>query len=303
MSDQSIYKIIKLVVFAIGRLPRGFLRFISDSLAVIWFGVDKRHRQVVMDNIRHAYPHRYPDKASARRFAKKNFKHTVSIAFDVIWSYTKTPEALCPYFDIRGWDHVETALSKGRGMIGLTCHMGVFELLVVPASMKGKAPYVLYRTLDFAPLDRLTREMRGRFGAELIPLRNASGKMARMLESGQIVATLLDQNVDWYKGVFVDFFNRPACTNSGLAKLAMKTRAPVVPVFIMKEGKRYIFRAFKEIPRQETGDRIRDIEYNTQNYVKAIELMVRHKPEQYFWVHNRWKTKPYCLLPHRSAAG
>ena len=302
MSDQHIYKLIKLIVAAITWLPRGFQRFISDSLALVWFVIDKRHRNVVMDNIRHAYPDRYRDREAAWQFAKRNFRHTVSIAFDVIWSYGKTPEELYTHFDIHGWEHLETAMAKGRGMIGLTCHMGVFELLVVPASMKGKAPYVLYRTLDFAPLDRLTREMRGRFGAELIPLRNATERMVRMLKQGEIVATLLDQNVDWYKGAFVDFFGRPACTNNGLAKLAMKTETPVVPVFIMKEGERFVLRIFKEIPLQDTGNRIRDIENNTQNYVKAIEFMVRHSPEQYFWVHNRWKTKPYCLLSDKPSS-
>ena len=304
MSDLAIYKLIKLLVFAMGRLPQGVLKYMSDSLAMIWFLIDKRHRKVVMDNIRCAYPERYPDDRSARRFAKRNFKHTVSIAFDVIWSYSKTPEELYTYFDIRGWENLEAAMAKGRGMIGLTCHMGVFELLVVPASMKGAHPYVLYRTLDFAPLERLTREMRGRFGAELIPLRKASDRMARMLKNGDIVATLLDQNVDWYKGAFVDFYGRPACTNNGLAKLAMKTRAPVVPAFIMKEKNaenktRYVLSLFPEVPLQDTGDRIKDIENNTQNYVKAIEFMVRHAPEQYFWVHNRWKTKSYCLLKDR----
>lgn len=299
MSDQAIYKLIKLLVFVMAWLPRGFLNFVSDSLATIWFCIDTRHRNVVMDNIRHAYPEQYPDRTAARRFTKRNFRHTVSIAFDVIWSYSKSSEALYRHFDIQGWEHMEKALAKGRGLVGLTCHMGVFELLVVPPSMKGAAPYVLYRTLDFAPLDRLTREMRGRFGAELIPIKKATERMARMLKQGNIVATLLDQNVDWYKGVFVEFFGRPACTNSGLAKLVMKTGAPVVPVFIMKQEGRFIFRVLKEIPLQDTGDRIRDIENNTQNYVKAIELMVRQCPEQYFWVHNRWKTKPYCLLPDK----
>lgn len=135
--------------------------------------------------------------------------------------------------------------------------------------------------------------MRERFGSTMVPLKNASKKIEAILAQGHLAVTLLDQNVDWYQGAFVDFFGRPACTNSGLAKLAMRSNAPVVPGFIMKKDGKHIVEIFPEIPVQNTGDTIKDLENNTQRFVTAIEAMVRKCPEQYFWVHNRWKTKSY----------
>ena len=107
---------------------------------------------------------------------------------------------------------------------------------------------------------------------------------------------LLDQNVDWYDGVFVDFFGRPACSNKGLALLALHTGAPVVPVFLVRD--RLCFKAEfgPEMRLIQTGDETKDIEANTRHYTKAIESVIRRHPDQWFWVHQRWKTRPYCLL-------
>ena len=208
------------------------------------------------------------------------------------------------YFSIKGMNHLENALKKKKGVIGLTCHMGNFELLVAAIAKTGINPYVLYRKLDFNPLEIFVREMRQRFGTTMIPLRKASKRIEELLRQGKLIGTLLDQNVDWYKGVFVEFFGRPACTNNGLAKLVLRTGASVVPVFIVQKEGRFIMEFFPEIALEKTGDMIKDIENNTQNYVSAIENMVRKCPEQYFWVHNRWKTKPFCMInPESRDAG
>ena len=295
MSDKQIYKLIKLFVILLGILPKQMLKFFSDLFGLIWYTIDKRHRNVVLENINFAYPEKL-SSTQGQRFVKKIFKHIAGILFEVIWSYSKTRDELFKCFTIKGLDHLENARKKGKGVLCLTCHMGNFELLVVAIAKTGINPYVLYRKLDFNPLEQFILEMRQRFGTTMIPLRKASKKIDTVLSNGGVVGTLLDQNVDWYKGVFVDFFGRPACTNNGFAKLVLKTKSPVVPVFTMKKNGKYIMEFLPEIPLQITGDPIKDIENNTQNYVSAIETMVRRCPEQYFWVHNRWKTKPYCTL-------
>ncbi|NOX32633.1 MAG: lysophospholipid acyltransferase family protein [Deltaproteobacteria bacterium] len=295
MSDKRIYKLIKLLVILFGLFPEQVLKFFSDLLGLIWYKIDKRHRNVVLKNINYAYPDRFSD-VQAQRFAKNNFKHITGILFEVIWSYSKNRDELFKRFSVKGLEHLENAREKGKGVLCLTCHMGNFELLSAAVGKTGMEPYVLYRKLDFKPLERFMREMRQRFGTTVIPLRKASKKINMILKKGGVVGTLLDQNVDWYKGVFADFFGRPACTNNGFAKLVLKTRAPVVPMFIRKENDKHIMEFLPQVPLQITGDTIRDIENNTQNYVSAIESMIRKCPEQYFWVHNRWKTKPYCPL-------
>ncbi len=297
MNDDRIFKLLKLMVTLMGTLPVPVYKFFSDIFGLIWYKVDKRHRNVVLENIKFAYPDQF-SLFELERLAIRIFKNTAGILFEVIWAYGKPREELFAYFSVTGGEHLENARKKGRGVILLTCHMGNFELLVAALPKAGlENPYGIYRKFDFKPLERLMLEMRQRFGATLIPMRGASEKIDAVLREGGVMGTLLDQNVDWYKGVFVDFFGRPACTNSGLAKLAMRSKSPVIPMYTARKNGRFLIEFLPEIPLSETGDRIKDIEINTQNYTTAVESMVRRHPDQYFWVHNRWKTKPYCLYP------
>ena len=297
MTDERIYKLLKLMVTLMSTLPEAVLRFFSDILGLIWYKIDKRHRTVVLDNLNLAYLGRF-SRREAERMATHIFKNTAAILFEVIWAYRIPRDKLFSYFTVKGAEHIENARKKGRGVLLLTCHMGNFELLVAALPKAGvENPYGIYRKFDFNPLERLMREMRQRFGATLIPMRGASEKIDAVLQDGGEMGTLLDQNVDWYKGVFVDFFGRPACTNSGFAKLALRSRSPVVPMYTVRKNGRFLIEFLPEIALSETGDRIKDVEINTQNYTSAVESMVRRYPDQYFWVHNRWKTKPYCPYP------
>ena len=295
MNDDNIYKLIKLTVNLLAMLPRSVLRFFSDLLGLIWYTADKRHRNIVLENINFAYPEKF-SLAQARRFTKMVFKNTASILFEVLWSYRKTWDELSQYILFKGVRHLENAQKKGRGIIFLSGHLGNFELGAAVVVKAGITIYGIYRKLDFQPMERFLLEARQRFGTKMIPLRGASKKIDAILRHNDVVGTLLDQNVDWYKGVFVDYFGRPACTNNGLAKLVLRSKAAVIPLCIVKKNENYIIEFLPEIPLEITKDPIKDIENNTQNYVSSIESMIRQCPEQYFWVHNRWKTKPYCVL-------
>ncbi len=295
MNDDRIYLLIKLMVKLLALIPRGLLTFFSDLLGLIWYKIDKRHRNVVLENINIAYPNRF-SSTQAQIFTRKNLRFIAGFVFEIIWAYSKKRKELFKYFSVEGMENLENAIKKDKGVILLAGHMGNFELYVPAFAKAGIKPHVLYRKFDFQPLERLMCQMRQRYGIVLIPLRGASKKVAAVLKNKGIVGSMLDQNVDWYKGVFVNYFGKPACTNNGLAKLVLKTRAAVVPVFIIKGNNNYIVKFLPEVPLQVSGDPIKDIETNTQNYVSAIESTVRQCPEQYFWVHNRWKTKPYCVL-------
>jgi KDO2-lipid IV(A) lauroyltransferase len=271
------------------------LNYISDCLGLLWFTIDKRHRNVVLENVNKAYPGKFtPPQLEV--FAKKIFKNLAGVFFEIIWFQKLSNDQLKQYIDVKGLEHLAKSHEKGRGVIVLTCHMGNFELLTTTLLDTDYSGFCTYRKLDFEPLDKWIHKTRERYGVKMIPLKGASKKIIGILRQQGVVATLLDQNMDWYNGVWVDFFNRPACTHTGLATLAMKTRAPVVPLFSRKTGENYVLEFLPEVPVQVTRDRIKDIEINTQNFTRAIELMVRQCPEQYFWVHNRWKTKPYCPI-------
>lgn len=297
MSNDRIYKLLKLIIALLAMLPRKVLTFFSDLLGLVWYIIDKRHRNVVIENIHFAYPERF-SSTQIQRFVKTVFKNITSILFEVIWSYGKTRDELFEYFTVIGIEHLENAKKNGRGVILLSGHIGNFELGSVAVAKAGINPYGVYRKLDFQPMEQLLLEVRQRFGTTMIPVKGASKTIDTILKNNGIVGTLLDQNVDWWynQGVCADYFGRPACTHSGLAKLVLRSKASVVPYFMKKEKDNYIMEFLPEVPLEITGDPIKDVENNTQNYVSAIESMVRQCPEQYFWVHNRWKTKHFSIL-------
>ncbi|MBF0203238.1 MAG: lysophospholipid acyltransferase family protein [Desulfamplus sp.] len=291
MKNKIIYHILTFIMNLLGLIPRTAGKFLGDILGLIWFRVDKRHRDITVENIRLSLG----DLSSVERqiMAKKIFKNIAGMLFELGWGYRLKAKDIPEYFSIKGLENIKKAYEKGRGVLVIICHMGNWELLAASVTMAGYASSILYRKLDFPPLERLILEMRQKYGTVLIPLRGASQQIDQRLASGEVVGTLIDQGVDWYKGVFVDFFGRPACTNSGVAKLVLRTGAAVVPAYIVRQGFKHVMHFEPEIPLVRTGDRIKDIEINTQNYTSAIESIIRLYPEQWFWVHNRWKIKNY----------
>ena len=294
--DTIAYQLIRQMFFLLGMLPRSVLNFFSDILGLVWYKIDKRHRTVALENIQTAYPGKF-SPIEAEMLVKTIFKNIAGIPLEAVWSCGKSWETLAPYFSVKGRKHFENAKKKARGVILLTCHLGNFELLPAAQQAAGiKNLHAIYRKFDFLPLERLMLEIRQRFGTVMIPTGGAARKIDNILHHGGVVATLFDQNAGWYNGVVTDFFGRPACSKNSLAKLVLKSSASVLPIFMVKKNGRYVIEFLTEIPLQRTGCPIKDIEINTQNYVTAVESMVRQCPEQYFWVHNRWKTKPFSLI-------
>ncbi len=296
MGNDTLYRLIKLFVQLIGRIPRSAARLFSDFLGLAWFKADKRHRTIVLKNIHQSFGDAMTAPA-VRTMARQIFKNVAGIVFEIGWAYNLKKSEFPRYFIFKGYAHLEAALKKNKGVLALTCHMGNWELLCQAISQTGLQNAILYRKLDFAPLERLMLEIRQRYGTRLVPLKGASRKIDSLLAQGQVVGTLLDQNVDWYEGCFVDFFGHPACTNRGVASLVIRTGAPVVPMFISRQAGQYIIEFLPEVPLVLTGDTTKDLEINTQNYTSAIESMIRRRPDQWLWLHNRWKTPASCPWP------
>jgi Kdo2-lipid IVA lauroyltransferase/acyltransferase len=297
MNPEIQYKLIKLIVRLMGMLPRKALAFLSDISGLLWYNIDKRHRKLVLENVTLAFPGQF-SQFQAERFAMKVFKHTAGIFFEIFWAYGRPWHKIFEYFEIKGVEHFHKAHAKGKGTILLTCHLGNFELLAVAITKaEVRGTYCIYRPLDFKPLDRLLLELRQKFSTIMLPMGGASDKIESILKKGGVVGTLFDQNGNWHNGVITKLFGRPACTSKLFAKLVSRANAPVVPMFIKKSGSYYISEFLPEVPWEDTGCPIKDLEKNTQNYVFAVESMIRQCPEQYFWVHNRWRTKHFDLLP------
>jgi len=296
ISDQKAYLLIKLFLAFLGIIPGWLSLIIADKISRLWFLLDKRHREITMGNLTCAFGQSM-NINEIERLTKKIFKNIVMVLFEFGWAENLDNKEFSKYFTIKGVENLHKASKKGKGILALTAHTGNWEFGTIAFSMTGYSGSAVYRRLDYAPLDRIIREGRERMGGEMFPLGEARKTIIDNLNKGMLVGILLDQGVDWYKGVYVNFFGRLACTNTGLAKTALMTNAPVVPMFNVREGNKYILEIGHEIPLVKTGDRTKDIEINTQNYTTVIEDFIRRYPDQWFWVHDRWKYKPYCKWP------
>jgi KDO2-lipid IV(A) lauroyltransferase len=298
-SERIIVAAFKALLKFLGLLSRKWAVRIADFLGRILFNVDKKHRRIAMDNLTYAFGHqKQPEEIE--KIARQVFINLAKVVFEVGWSLNLDEIRLSKHFKIDGYHHLKKAYEKGKGVLLLTAHCGNWELLSVVGAMIKFPISIVVRPLDFKPLDHFIFNLRTRFGGKIIPKQRSIRTIIRSLDRGEMVLLLMDQNVDWYEGVFVDFMGHRACTNKGLALLALKTGAPVVPVFMVREKSGFRAEFGPEIFTVKTGDKQKDIEINTQEYNRVIENFIRRYPDQWFWVHQRWKTKPYQAWPRKT---
>jgi len=275
----------------LGRLPRDTARQISAVIGRVWFVADRRHRKVALQNLVLAFGDT-KSPADIRRLARSAFSHMVCILFEIGWMPQISEKNFSRHFYIHGLHHLQAAYKKGQGVLVLTGHVGNWELAPLAAAMLGYPMSAIYRPLDFKPLDRFFIDLRGRYGGKLHAKKNAMRPILKGLKNRELIGILLDQNTNRSAGVFVDFFGRPACTNKGLALLALGTGSPVIPLFLMREEDRFRVEFGPALPLVRTGDKAKDIEASTRQYNRVLEDVIRRYPEQWFWVHRRWKTRP-----------
>lgn len=290
--DAFFYFLIERGFFLIGLIPRKTAVHAANWLGRLWFAADRRHREIAVSNIGRVYGRRMT-RRQIRIMARNVFCSLVRIVFEIGWSLRLKPTDIRKHFRFFGMHHLQAALGEKKGVLVLTGHIGNWELLPLAMGQMGLPVSAIYRPLEFEPLDRFFISQRSRYGARLLAKRRAMRSMLAGLHNNELIGMLLDQNARVKDGVFVDFFGIPACTGKGLALLARKTGAPVVPVFLVRENGRYRVECHPALPKIQTRDKTKDIEAATALYNKVMEDMIRRYPQQWFWVHRRWKTKPF----------
>jgi len=295
-SQEIIYHLIRGLFRAMGEMPLSWTVRAGNLCGDLWWALDRQRRKVALDNLRLAFGG-VKSESVIEQLARRVFRNLGRIIFEVAWSTNVDPKRFRRHTAMIGMDHYRRAIDKGRGVLLMMAHYGNWELLIYVGAITNHPVGVVYRRLDFKPLDRFFREYRSRMGARLIRNSHAMRPILRHLKAGDGVAILFDQNVDWYEGVFVDFFGHRACTNSGLALLALRTGAPVVPVGMWRGNGGFTIEFGPEIPLIRSGDKTRDVEENTRRFNQVLEDFIRRHPDQWMWVHRRWKTRPYHPWP------
>jgi KDO2-lipid IV(A) lauroyltransferase len=287
----SVAWVVSLVGGLIGRVPLGLALRLGAGLGRLAYGILPGRRRVALDNLALVYGDTLSADARAA-LARRCFEHLGMTAMECCRLYFGGAERLIARVRGQGTEHIAAAMAEGRGVFFLTGHFGNWELLAATHGQAGFGLSVVVRPLDNPYLDAVIARARERSGLRAISKREAVQGVREALARGQCIGILLDQDAG-RDGVFVPFLGHLASTSRALAVLAIKTRAPVVPAFMhrLPDGSHEL-ELDPAIPLAMTGDLDHDIEVNTVRYNAALERHVRAHPEQWFWVHRRWKSRP-----------
>ena len=278
---------VRVVAAIVALLPMAVVRRIGASIGRVAYVVDGHHRRIAIENLTAAFPAR-PD-AERRAFARAMFAHFGSLLLELLKFGTYTREQMLAAVELEGDERVRHAYQQERGVLFFTGHFGYWEMQALVEPLHHPPISVLARPLDNPRLHDMLERIRTRTGNSVIYRDGAVRKVLRELAANHGVALLIDQHLHTADAIYVDFFERAAATTSALAALALRTGAPVIPVFALPlpHGRyRLVYEHPVDPPRTESPDAIRDF---TQRCTDVLEMYVRRHPELWLWMHRRWR--------------
>jgi Kdo2-lipid IVA lauroyltransferase/acyltransferase len=279
-------------VKSLGLLPRPVARFVGASFAAAAYAVRTPLRRAAMFNLGLAFP----DWNAAKR--KRVIRGMIQQIGWMAAEFSQFPKYSTKNIQrivvLDGFENFDAARRRGKGVLFLTGHMSAWELAPFAHALYGHPLHFLVRPIANRRVDALINHYRCLSGNQPIEKNKSARSILRILADGGTVGILSDHNTVLEESVFVDFFGIPASTTSGLARIALRTNAAVVPGFLSwdNERRKYRLRFEPAVDLARTGDEESDVRENTARFTKTIEDYVRAYPDQWLWVHKRWKTRP-----------
>ncbi len=281
-----------MLVRGLGVLPRPLARQVGAGVGALAYGLFRRLKEVGLRNLRLAYPG-WTDAERDRtlRLVYRNLG-TLLAEFCLMGGYSA--ERAGEFIEYEGLQHYLAARKRGKGVLVVTGHLGAWELSSFYHSLVGYPMGLVIRRLDNPLVDAFVNRIRCLHGNRVIHKDDFARGLISSMRAGETVGILMDTNMTPPQGVFVPFFGVEACTASGLAKVALKTDAAVLPGFLLwdESRKKYILRFGECLELIRSGEAEQDVLKNTAAFTGAIEAAVRRNPEQWLWLHRRWKTRP-----------
>jgi KDO2-lipid IV(A) lauroyltransferase len=279
------------LVAAAGALPRERALAAAGRVGAAWARLGGPRADVARANLRIAFPDWR--ESERRAVLERSFANLARSFVELATIGRLSREELRALADVEGLENFDAARRRSPtgGVICLTGHLGSWELLVAVMAAHGIRIAVVQRPRDNPLLDELLVDLRGRAGADFLPRGSAARAALRALREGKVVAMTLDQRARRREGVFVSFFGRPACTRDGPARIAMRTGAPVLPVFIERIGEsgRHRVRVLPVLDLvPEGGDAQAAVVENVARMTASVEAAIRRAPDQWIWGHRRW---------------
>jgi KDO2-lipid IV(A) lauroyltransferase len=285
------YWLARAVLAIFGWLPLPVSIRIGSVLSRLGY-LFRRLRRTGMRNLELAFPEMPLDeRRRLLRFCFENFGRMLAV-FSRFSSASR--EKLAAMIECKGLEHLEAAQAEGRGVILFTGHVGAWELSSFALSLFDHPLSFLVRRIDNPKIEAIVDRARTHLGNRTIDKRLAAREMLQILRDNEILGILVDLNTLDREAIFVDFFGRPAATTFMVAKLALRTGAAVLPVFAPwdKDRKRFLLKIDRPLTIERTEDEQLDVQRLTQQYTRIVEDYVRHYPDQWLWIHRRWKTRP-----------
>ena len=281
----------------LGAMPRPLSRAFAIGISQVVYLLHFRLRQVGMRNLAMVLPEK--SEAERARILRGVFASLGRQLAELCQFPKYTPENIDEVVTYDGLENYERAYARRKGVLFLTAHFGGWELSAFAHSLHGHWLHIVMRPMDNQYIDRLLQNYRTMHGNKTVAKDDFVRGLLAAMKAGETVGILMDTNMTPPQGIFVDFFGIPACTASGLARIALRTDAAVVPGFTIWDPalRKYRLRFDPALELIRSGDLQADIAANTQLFTRVIEDYVRKYPEQWLWVHRRWKTRPEGQAP------
>lgn len=280
------YLLVRFVELLLRPLPMSTVRSFGVGLGHLAYRLDARHRRIAIENLAAAFPSRTPAEREA--LVRATFAHFGSLLFELLRFGSYTPEQIRGAVELDGVERARQAHAQGRGVLYVTGHFGYWEMAAIVHGLAIAPTSVLARPLDNPLLHAMLERTRTMTGNQVIYRQGAVRKMLRDLAANRGIAVLIDQHLQT-DTVYVDFFQRPAATTTAVAALALRTGAVVIPVFTLPlpDGRyRLVYETPVPPPAADDPDPIRTF---TQRCTDVLEMWVRRHPDQWLWMHRRWR--------------
>jgi KDO2-lipid IV(A) lauroyltransferase len=290
--ERLEYAVVWLLLKTLGAMPRAVARFVGARTAAFLFFLRPGLKDAAVENLKLAFPAWSGKQRHAAIRGMVRQLGWMGAEFARFPRYTKSSIEGAVLLD--GFENFAAAQARGKGILFLTGHMSAWELAPFAQALFGNPLHFLARPIDNARVDRLVTNYRCLSGNRPIDKNQSARAVLKILAANGTVGILADNNTLLAESVFVDFFGIPASTTAGLARFALHTGAAVVPGFLHwdKDIRKYRLCFEPEVELSRTGDDTADIRENTQRFTRVIENYVRRYPDQWLWVHRRWKTRP-----------
>jgi Kdo2-lipid IVA lauroyltransferase/acyltransferase len=292
MQENLEYGLVRAVAGCLGRMPRGLARLLAGCLAFAVYWCFGRLRRVGMRNLEMALPELPPK--TRNEILKRVYIHLGWQLVEFCRMRRYTAESTRNWMRTEGLEHYLAAQARGKGVLIITGHLGAWELSSFYHSLMGYPMGMIIRNLDNRRLDAHVNGIRCLHGNFVISKDDFGRGLLKAIHAGDTVGILMDTNMTPPQGEFVPFFGVDACTGTGLAHIARQTGAAVLPGFMLWEPaeSRYVLRFGPEVEMPRSEDRAADILEGTRRSTAVIESWIRRYPDQWLWIHRRWKTRP-----------